>query len=126
MQSYWAYSCRSHFVGAIERRCRSEIRDPLGRVIAANTNYFDYAVADVNLDCTLVHLDYHWGRLKSLKDKYGPAVIITDPGHLGAVMVASTHGSVGAAEMLNEFEIEQLDDYLDRSLRRRDEQAAVR
>lgn len=117
MQSYWAYSCRSYFVGAIERRCRSEIRSPLGRVVASNTNYFDYAVADVNLDNALVHLDYNWDRLKALKEKYGPAVTITDPGHLGAVMVASTHESMSADAMLDEFEMERLDDYLNRSLR---------
>ena len=57
MQGYWAYSCRSHFVGSIRRIAPSEIRNPLGNVIATNTDYFDYAVADVNLDCELVHLD---------------------------------------------------------------------
>ena len=47
MQAYWAYSCRAHFVGAIAG-LPCEIRNPLGEVVASNTNYFDYAVADVN------------------------------------------------------------------------------
>ncbi|UCC97350.1 MAG: carbon-nitrogen hydrolase family protein [Phycisphaerales bacterium] len=117
MQSYWAYSCRCHFVGAIAGRATaSEIRDPLGRVVASNTNYFDYVVATVNLDCALVHLDYNWDRLRKLKAKYGPDVTITDPGCLGAVLVASEHEEMSVDEMIREFDIELLDDYFVRAL----------
>lgn len=117
MQSYWAYSCRCHFVGAIAGRATpSEIRDPLGRVIASNTNYFDYAVARVNLDCALVHLDYNWERLRKLKAKYGPKVKISDPGCLGAVLVASEHETISVGEMIKEFELELLDDYFVQAL----------
>jgi len=60
MQAYWAYSRRSHFVGAIASRSTpSQILNPLGQVVASNTNYYDYAVARVNLDCALVHLDFN-------------------------------------------------------------------
>jgi len=120
MQAYWAYSCRSHFVGAIAGRATpSEIRNPLGQVIASNTNYFDHAVATVNLDCALVHLDENWGRLRAMNAKYGPQVKITDPGQLGAVLIASEHEKVSIDEMIDEFKIERLDDYLARSLAHR-------
>ena len=117
MQGYWAYSCRCHFVGAIAGRAApSEIRNPLGQVVASNTNYFNYAVTTVNLDCKLVHLDYNWERLRKLKAKYGPKVTISDPGCLGAVLVSSEHETISADEMIEEFEIELLDDYFARSL----------
>lgn len=117
MQNYWAYSCRCHFVGAIAGRgTRSEIRNPLGEIVASNTNYFDYAVARVNLDCELVHLDYNWGRLRKMKAKYGPKVQISDPGYLGSVLISSEHETVTIDDMIEEFEIEQLDDYFVRSL----------
>jgi predicted amidohydrolase len=117
MQAYWAYSCRSHFVGAIAGRATpSQIRNPLGQVLASNTNYFDYAVSRVNLDCALVHLDENWGRLRAMKDKYGSKVKITDPGQLGSVLIASEHETVSIDEMIDEFEIEHLDDYFARSL----------
>jgi predicted amidohydrolase len=120
MQAYWAYSCRCHFVGAIAGRATpSEIRNPLGRVVASNTNYFDSAVATVNLDCALVHLDYNWQRLRKLKAKYGPKVKITDPGCLAAVLVASEHETVSVDEMIEEFEIELLNDYFARALAHR-------
>ena len=117
MQGYWAYSCRSHFVGAIAGRgTRSEIRNPLGEVVASNTNYFDFAVARVNLDCELVHLDFNWERLRKLKAKYGPKVKISDPGCLGAVLISSEHETISVDDMIEEFGIELLDDYFVRSL----------
>ena len=117
MQGYWAYSCRCHFVGAIAGRATpSEIRNPLGQVVASNTNYFDFAVATVNLDSALVHLDYNWERLRKLKAKYGPKVKITDPGCLGSVLIASEHETISVDDMIKEFEIERLDDYFARSL----------
>ena len=116
MQGYWAYSCRCHFVGAISGKgTPSEIRNPLGEVVATTTNYFDFVVATVNLDCELAHLDYNWGRLRKLKAKYGPKVKITDPGLLAPVLIASEHETITVAEMIKEFEIELLDDYLARS-----------
>jgi predicted amidohydrolase len=118
MQAYWAYACRSHFVGAITRSCPSQIRNPLGEVVATTTNYFDFAVARVNLDCALVHLDHNWQHLRELKQKYGRQVTITDPGYLGAVLVTSEHPSVSVEEMLDQFGIERLDDYFNRSLGR--------
>ena len=120
MQAYWAYSCRSHFVGAIAGRATpSRILNPLGQVVASNTDYFDSAVARINLDCALVHLDFNWSRLRALKEKYGPAVTITDPGLLGSVLIASEHEVISIDQMIEEFELERLDDYMARSLAHR-------
>jgi len=117
MQSYWAYSCRCHFVGAIAGKSTpSEIRNPLGQIIASNTNYFNFAVARVNLDCELAHLDYNWERLRKLKAKYGPKVTISDPGCLGSVLISSKHETISVDEMIKEFKIELLDDYFARAL----------
>jgi hypothetical protein len=118
MQAYWAYSCRAHFVGAVAG-LPCEIRNPLGEVVASNTNYFDYAVAEVNLDCRLAHLDYNWSRLRALKNKYGPKVRITDPGLLGCVLITSEDEKTTIDEMVSEFKIELLDDYMARALAHR-------
>ena len=116
MQSYWAYQCRSFFVGATGfREIPSEIRNPLGEVVASNTNYFDFVVKTINLDQTVAHLDYNWGKLRELKKKYGKKVIVSDPGKLGPVLITSEHESVSAKEMAEEFGIELIDSYFDRS-----------
>ena len=87
----------------------------MGDVVATTTNYFDFVVTEINLDSRLVHLDFNWERLTALKKKYGPAVTITDPGRLGAVLVASEDKNITADQMIAEFKLELLDDYLNRA-----------
>lgn len=115
MQNYWAYSCRSHFVGAI---CNDQctVISPLGELIACSTNYTRYVTATVNLDTVLAHLDYNRARFTALKKAYGKGVTITDPGHLGCVMITSNVDGRSAREMAAEFEVELLDDYWTRAL----------
>jgi predicted amidohydrolase len=114
-QAKWAYSCRSFFVCSYGfTNAPSEIRNPLGEVVASSTNYYNYAVATINLDCKLVHLDYNWEKLVELKKKYGKNVIITDPGKLGVVLITSEHSKVSSEDMIKEFKIELVDDYFNR------------
>jgi hypothetical protein len=55
----------------------------------------------------------------ALKAKYGPKVKITDPGYLGSVLISSEHDSVTVEQMVKEFTIELLDDYMARALAHR-------
>jgi hypothetical protein len=121
VQNLWAYSCRSWFVGSVYRQTPSEIRNPMGSAVASSTNYFDYAVARINLDCRLVHLDYNWDKLRALKEKYGPLVTISDPGELASVLVTSNHPEISVDRMIKEAGIELLDDYLSRARTFRDQ-----
>ena len=120
MQQAWAYLCRSFFVGAINGGgTPSEIRNPLGEVVAASTNYFDFAVATINLDSRVVHLGYNFGKLDALKKKYGKAVAIADPGRLGPVLVSSEVSEYNIDKILKEFDIECIDPYFNRSRKKR-------
>lgn len=119
MQGYWAYSCRSHLVAAIAG-LPSQIRNPFGEIMATSTNYFDYAVATVNLDCCLAHLDYNRDKLTALKARYGQKVEIYDPGYIGSVLITSNADDMSAVKMAEEFEIELLDAYFARALAHHD------
>ena len=113
-QTDWAYACRAHLVSAIAGQS-SHVIDPLGRIVASTTNYFDRVTQAVNLDARLAHLDYHWEKLEALKAKYGREVSIVDPGFLGAVLIRSETPARTAEQLLAEFEIEPLDAYFDRA-----------
>ena len=118
MQNYWAYSCRSHFVGCIAG-LPNTIISPVGEVIASSTNYYDFITANINIDCTVAHLDHNWDRFKAMKKKYGAKVKMMDPGYLGAVLISSETKDFTVMDMVREFEIELLDVYMDRSLAHR-------
>ncbi|MBP1996036.1 carbon-nitrogen hydrolase family protein [Paenibacillus eucommiae] len=115
MQSYWAYSCRSYFVGAVPRH-PSAILNPLGDIVATSTNYFNFVTAKVNLDYVTAHLGYNFEKIAAMREKYGPKVNVYDPGNLGPVLITSESDEITALEMTQAFEIELLDDYFARSL----------
>lgn len=116
VQGEWAYSCQAYFVASIGiRNLLSEIRNPMGEVVATTTNYFNFTVTTVNLDYQIAHLDDNWGKLKALKEKYGDEVIIHDPGRIGVVMITSESDKVTAEEMVKEFDIELVRDYFRRT-----------
>lgn len=118
MQSYWAYTCRCHFASAVAG-LPSQIRNPFGEVLAASTNYREYAISTVNLDCCFAHYDYNWKKLESLKKKYGAGVNIYDPGYWGSVLITSEIEELSAIEMASEFNIELLNDYFIRANKHR-------
>jgi hypothetical protein len=115
VQKLWAYTCQSYFVSSVYRGYPSEIRDPLGEVIESTTHNYDYAVTSINLDFKRVHLAYNLLNLTALKGKYGKSVRISDPGEYASVLVTSENSDVSAEQMIEEFNIEPFDDYLDRS-----------
>jgi hypothetical protein len=113
MQNYWAYSCRSYFVGSVLED-QNTIISPVGEIVAKSTNYFDHVTHAINLDYVVCHLDYNRPRLESMKKRYGFKVKITDPGHLGSVLVTSETDEFTAADLVREFELETLDEYFER------------
>lgn len=118
LQQVWATVCRCFLVGSV-RGLPCTVVDPLGRVVASSTNYSRYVTSVINLDYELVHLDHHAAKLRAAKEKYKTGIKITDPGHMAYVMLSSESEDVTAAQVLEEFEIEPLDRYLERAARLR-------
>lgn len=115
MQNYWAYSLRSYFAASIRPPAPSAIVSPLGETIAESTNYFPQVTSRINLDYTLVHLDGHWEKLAAMKLKYRDAVNIHDPGRLGSVLITAESPELSVDDLIAEYELEPLDDYLARA-----------
>lgn len=119
MQHYWAYSCRSYFAGSIYTTCPSSIISPVGEVVASSTNYFHFVTHTINLDYEVIHLAYNRAKFPALKQKYGAKVKIHDPGHLGAVLISSESDDFTVQDIIAEFDLEVLDDYMQRALAHR-------
>lgn len=117
VQQNWAYTCRSWLVSAV---CNlpCAVINPVGEIVAQSTNYFPYVNHTVNLDYAVAHLDYNWDKLDAMRAKYRTGVTVRDPGLLGSVLITS-ECDVPVSEMIREFEIELLDDYMARSIAHR-------
>lgn len=116
VQNYWAYSVEAFFISACgQDKIPSEVLNPLGEIIAHSTNYFNYTVAEINLDYEIVHLDNNWDKLKKIKEKYKGLVDIHDPGKLGVVMVSSEHKNISSKQMLQEFNVDNAKTYFEKS-----------
>lgn len=119
MQNYWAYSLRSYFAGSIRPPAPSAIISPLGETIAESTNYYPHVTSRINLDYALIHLDGHWAKLAAMKSRYKEGVNVHDPGRLGSVLVTAESPELSIDDLIAEFELEPLDDYLNRARRNR-------
>lgn len=115
MQNYWAYRCRSYFIGAVAG-VSGNLINPLGVEVACSTNYFSRITASMNLDFQVVHLDYNWEKLEKVKRKYGRRVSVFEPGKLGSVLLTSEMEDISSSEIIREFEIETWDKYYKRAL----------
>jgi len=91
------------------------IVDPLGRVLAESSHYGRITFARINLDSQIVHIDYNADRVRRLKEAYGPRVKVETASPEAAYFLSSLHPDRSIEAMIEEFEIETLDDYLDRS-----------
>ena len=111
MQPYWAYTARAFFVGAC---CNlpCSVLSPVGTVIAESTNYFKRVSAKLNLDCEVVHLDKNWNKIEAARDKYKDGFNMFDPGFLGCVVISCEREDMTINDIINEFEIIKVDDYL--------------
>ncbi len=118
VQNYWAYSCRSWFIGSVAGN-QCTIINPLGDLVARSTNYYPFITADINLDYKVAHIAYNEAKFAAAKQKYGSKVRIYDPGHVGAVLLTSESDDITAHDLVQEFAIELWDDYYARSLAHR-------
>lgn len=111
LQNWWAYRSGAYFISAAAGLGAAVIA-PTGQSLAASTNYYPSAVYTVNLDRAVVHLDYNREKISSAMARYQTAVGVQDPGNLGSVLLTSESDARSIQEILQEFQIEPLDDYL--------------
>jgi hypothetical protein len=116
MQGLWAYECRGFFVAALPM-LGGGILDPFGRPVALTSEYTPVAMASINLDRAMVHLDYNRTRFAEIEREYLGQVVIDVPPHVGPALITSLAPERSALDIVAEFELELLDDYFARAVR---------
>ena len=98
----------------------SVIVDPLGRILAESSMYGRVISARVNLDSQIVHIDYNQQKVADMKKQYQQYVKIEVASPEAVYFLSSLHSGKSIQEMIREFEIGTLDEYLDRARRERE------
>lgn len=121
LQKMWAYESRAYFAGACSKA--PEILDPQGESIAHSHNIFynPVAVAELNLDREIIHLDYNMTKFPKIKAKYGNKVNIRIPDYLGSALMTCEADDLTIRDIIDEFKLVTLDEYLDDCLSKREE-----
>ncbi|HYG74224.1 MAG TPA: carbon-nitrogen hydrolase family protein [Planctomycetota bacterium] len=91
------------------------IVDPLGRTQAESSAYGRIIFGRINLDSRIVHIDFNIDRVRKLKEKYGPQVKIETASPEAYYYLTSLHPEKSVNDMIEEFEIETLEAYMQRA-----------
>ncbi len=114
MQGLWAYRCRSYFVSALPFH-GGGILNPFGEALALTDCYTSVATTTVNLDRAMVHLDFNRQKFPDILRKYRDRIDLHVPANVGSALLTSRCDDVSAMDVVEEYELELLDDYLSRS-----------
>jgi predicted amidohydrolase len=79
-----------------------------------------WAVAEVNADREVFHLDYNQEKFGALRDKYGPDIDIEVYQPEAYFLLASRRTGLSVEQIAKEFRLETLRDYLARSAQQRE------
>ena len=119
VRNFFAIDCQCYLVNSSPHP--SDVTSPLGEVVETATKYQKDAVARINLDYAICHLDYNRPKFAAAKEKYGANIKITSPDGLGFVMLAYEGEDRTIEDVIKEFEIETFDEYMARSRKVRED-----
>ena len=91
------------------------IVDPLGRTLAESSQFGRIIFARINLDSQIVHIQDHVQKTRDLKRKYTDRIKIEAASPEAVYFLSSLHPEKSIWDMMKEFGIVTLDEYLDRS-----------
>lgn len=125
---YWAF--RYGFYMAVAYGMESAIIDMSGRyLVKQGADTFQvrsnrlppWAVADLNVDREVYHLDYNQLKFPALKAKYGPDVHIEVHQPEAYFLLTSRRPGLTVEQIAKEFQLEPVRDYLARAVKMREE-----
>lgn len=114
MQGWWAYQCRAYFASALPFH-GGGVLNPFGEPMALTDCYTQHAMAHVNLDRAMVHLDHNRQKFPEIRRQYLDRIQIHIPANIGPALITSLVDDVSAMDVVREYELELVDDYLPRA-----------
>lgn len=111
--SWYAYHNSYYVVGSV-LTAHARVVDPLGREIAATNSWNQVAVSEISTDFVVCHIDYHRDLWYEIVEKYGDRVRCDVLGEESRLLVQSLDDDLPASEIVREFGLDPVRDYIDR------------
>lgn len=92
----------------------ARIVDPMGDVLSLTGGHNPIASATVDLDIALFHMDFNKVQLPALRAKYGPDVNLRIYHEEGYFTLQSNRADLAVSDIIREFKLDPLKDYLQR------------
>jgi len=115
----WAFLTGAYIVSAILGQ-GGQIVDLSGRPLVEST-YEALITRRINLDRTLLHMDYNWNKMDDILARYGPQVSMDFFTPEAVWAIGSESDEFSVEDIIREFGLEKRADYFERSRRLRRE-----
>jgi predicted amidohydrolase len=115
----WAQALGIYFVSAINAEL-GMIIDQSGQVLAEST-YEAVITQRINLDRRILHMDYNWQKMDDMLAKYGSSIRFDYFTREARYAIASECDDLTVDDLIEEFDLEEIEDYFARARRRRRE-----
>jgi len=112
--SIWAHDL-CFFMASAFTGDGSSIVDPLGRALVRSSAYMPIISRAVNLDFELLHIDYNNEKWDGMRNKYGPGIEVDVATPEAIFALYSNLKGVTVKDIIREFKLETLDEYLARA-----------
>jgi beta-ureidopropionase len=107
----WQY--HRFLASAVQTRF-ARILDPMGDTLSITGAHEDIAFAAVDLDTALFHMDFNKTQIQPMRAQYGPDVAIQVYNEEGYFTLRSNRPDLSVAQLIAEFHLDPLQDYLAR------------
>jgi beta-ureidopropionase len=108
----WRYH---RYLASAVQTSYARILDPMGDVLSMTGRHNPIAAATIDLDITLFHMDFNKVQIPAMRAKYGPDLTLQIYHEEGYFTLQSNRPDLPVSEVIREYQLDPLKDYLQRN-----------
>jgi beta-ureidopropionase len=113
----WQYH---RFLVSAVQTTYARILNNMGEVLAITGIHDPIAACTIDLDIGLFHTDFNKSQIPAIREKYGPEVMLRVYHEEGCFTLQSNRQGLTVKDLIDEFQLDPLNDYLERNRRLQD------
>ncbi len=113
----WTHHC---YIASAVQTTYARILNIMGETLSITGIHDPIAVSTVDLDIALFHMDFNKTQIQAIRARYGPDVCMTLYHEEGCFTLQSNRPDLPVSQIIREFQLDPLKDYLQRCRRLQD------